>query len=34
MKFKILHEIKGRMRIHIIQNKMTDEQAEHFFLEI
>lgn len=35
MKFKILHEIKGRMRIHIIQNKMTDEQADtlQYFLE-
>lgn len=28
MKFRILHEIKGRMRIHIIQNKMTDLQAD------
>lgn len=28
MKFKILHEIKGRMRIHIAQNSMTDKEAD------
>lgn len=35
MKFKILHEIKGRMRIHIIQNVMTDKEADtlQYYLE-
>lgn len=28
MKFQILHEIKGRMRIHIIQKRMTDVEAD------
>jgi heavy metal translocating P-type ATPase len=28
LKFKIEHEIKGRLRIHIIQNGMTCEQAD------
>ena len=28
MKFKIKHEIKGRMRIHIAQKKMTCKQAD------
>lgn len=28
MRFKIVHEIKGRMRIHVIQNRMTYEQAD------
>ena len=28
MKFQILHEIKGRMRIHLVQKKMADEQAD------
>ena len=28
MRFQILHEIKGRMRIHVVQKYMTDEQAE------
>lgn len=28
MKFQILHEIKGRMRIHLIQKQMTDEEAD------
>lgn len=28
MKFSILHEIRGRMRIHVIQKKMTCEQAD------
>lgn len=35
MKFKILHEIKGRIRVHIIQNKMTDKEADtlQYYLE-
>jgi heavy metal translocating P-type ATPase len=28
MKFKIEHEIRGRLRIHVIQKKMTYEQAD------
>lgn len=28
MRFKILHEIKGRMRVHIVQKTMTDNQAD------
>ena len=28
MKFVIKHEIKGRMRIHVLQDKMTFEQAD------
>jgi heavy metal translocating P-type ATPase len=28
MKFKIKHEIKGRLRIHVIQKKMTFQQAD------
>jgi heavy metal translocating P-type ATPase len=28
MKFSILHELKGRMRIHVEQKKMTYEQAD------
>jgi heavy metal translocating P-type ATPase len=28
MKFKIEHEIKGRLRIHVIQKRMTCEQAD------
>lgn len=28
MRFSIVHEIKGRMRIHVVQNKMTYEQAD------
>ena len=28
MKFKIEHEIKGRIRIHVIQNRMSFEQAD------
>lgn len=28
MKFKIAHEMKGRMRIHILQSKMTFEEAD------
>lgn len=28
MKFQILHEIKGRVRIHVIQTAMTDKQAD------
>lgn len=35
MKFAIRHEIKGRVRIHIIQNRMTFEQADilQYYLE-
>ncbi len=35
MKFKVLHEIKGRIRIHIIQNGMTDREADtlQYYLE-
>ena len=35
MKFTIRHEIKGRVRIHIIQNRMTFEQADilQYYLE-
>lgn len=28
MKFIIKHEIKGRMRVHLLQNRMTFEQAD------
>lgn len=28
MKFKIEHEIKGRIRIHVIQKRMSFEQAD------
>ena len=28
MNFKILHEIKGRIRIHVLQKRMTYEQAD------
>ena len=28
MKFKILHEIKGRMRVHIAQSRMTFKEAD------
>jgi heavy metal translocating P-type ATPase len=28
MKFQILHEMKGRLRIHVIQKRMTYEQAD------
>ena len=28
MRFQILHEIKGRMRIHLVQKKLTDEEAD------
>jgi heavy metal translocating P-type ATPase len=28
MKYQILHEIKGRLRIHVIQKRMTYEQAD------
>lgn len=28
MKFQILHEIKGRMRIHVIQKAMSDREAD------
>ena len=35
MKFQILHEIKGRLRIHIVQSRMTDRQADilQYYLE-
>lgn len=35
MKFRILHEIKGRMRIHIAQKTMTDREADtlQYYLE-
>lgn len=35
MKFQILHEIKGRMRIHIAQKSMTDREADtlQYYLE-
>lgn len=35
MRFQILHEIEGRMRIHIYQNTMTDKQADtlQYYLE-
>lgn len=35
MRFRILHEIKGRMRIHIVQKSMTDQQADtlQYYLE-
>ncbi|MGN0376481.1 MAG: heavy metal translocating P-type ATPase [Suilimivivens sp.] len=35
MRFKILHEIKGRIRIHIIQEVMTDKEADtlQYYLE-
>ncbi len=28
MKFIIKHEIKGRMRVHLLQNRMTFGQAD------
>ena len=28
MKVKIMHEIKGRIRFHVIQNRMSYEQAD------
>lgn len=28
MKFIIKHEIRGRMRVHLLQNHMTFEQAD------
>lgn len=35
MKFRLLHEIKGRMRIHIAQKTMTDREADtlQYYLE-
>lgn len=35
MKFRILHEIKGRMRIHAAQKSMTDREADtlRYYLE-
>ena len=34
MRFSIIHEIKGRMRIHVVQKRMTYEQADtlYFYL--
>ena len=29
MKFKIVHESRGRIRMQVIQNRMTLEQALH-----
>jgi heavy metal translocating P-type ATPase len=31
MKFSILHELKGRMRVHVHQKKMTYEQADMLY---
>ena len=28
MDFKIKHEIKGRLRVHILQKRMTCEEAD------
>ena len=28
MKFKIVHESRGRIRVQVIQNRMTLEQAD------
>ena len=28
MRFRIVHEIKGRMRIHVIQKRMSYEEAD------
>ena len=28
MKFKVLHNMRGRMRIHVMTNEMTDLQAD------
>lgn len=35
MRFKIMHEIGGRIRIHVLQNKMTDCEADilQYYLE-
>ena len=35
MKFKIVHEIKGRMRVHIMQKSMSFKEADilQFHLE-
>ena len=35
MKFRILHEIKGRMRVHMAQTSMTDREADtlQYYLE-
>lgn len=34
MRFSIVHEIKGRMRVHVVQRRMTCEQADtlHYYL--
>ena len=31
MRFSIIHEIKGRMRIHVVQKRMTYEQADTLY---
>ena len=31
MKYIIKHEIRGRLRIHVIQKKMTCAEAEYSF---
>lgn len=35
MRFHILHEIKGRIRLHIAQKAMTDQEADtlQYYLE-
>ena len=34
MKFIIKHEIRGRMRVHLLQNRMTFEQADTLLLSL
>lgn len=34
MKFIIRHEIKGRIRVHMVQNKMTCEEADRLYYYI
>ncbi len=31
MRFSIVHEVKGRMRVHVSQNRMTYEQADRIY---
>ena len=35
MKYEIKHEIRGRLRVHFKQNKMTYEEADrlHYYLQ-
>ena len=35
MKFKIVHEIRGRIRVHMVQNKMSFKEADilQYYLE-